>query len=273
VAGGDQREKIRERQAGMLGPSLASVYVARPLPERELVLMHRLDELRLAHAFLGSRKLTEQPQPEGHAVGRRHVRTLRRRMGIEPIFRRPRTSLPARDATVYPYRLGQVMSERPNQLRAFDVTYLPMAHGFLYVIQILDVYSRKVLAWRLSNSLTADLCVEAPSEALGTYGAPELLNNKQSAQFTSDERTGTLRAARVEISMDGKGRWIDNVFLERLWRDVKCEEVCLHGYGNGTAARAELAKYSRATTRSGFISRMSIGPLTRWTSGSSRSAS
>ena len=232
------------RQAEFLGLSRSSVYyVARPLPERDLVLMRRLDELHLAHPFLGSRKLAEQLQREGHPVGRRHVRTLMRRMGIETIFRRPRTSLPAREATIYPYRLGDVKIERPNQVWASDITYLPMAHGFLYLAAIIDVYSRKVLAWRLSNTLTADFCVEALNEALGTYGAPEMFNTDQGAQFTSEEWIETLKAAGVAISMDGKGRWIDNVFIERLWRSVKYEEVYLHGYASGTEARARLKEY------------------------------
>jgi len=232
------------RQAELLGVSRSSVYyVSRSLPERDLVLMRRLDELHLAHPFLGSRKLTEQLQREGHAVGRRHVRTLMRRMGIETIFRKPRTSIPAREATVYPYLLGEVKIERANQVWASDITYLPMAHGFLYLVAILDVYSRKVLAWRLSNTLTADFCVEALAEALRAYGAPEIFNTDQGAQFTSDEWIATLKAAKIEISMDGKGRWIDNVFIERLWRSVKYEEVYLHGYANGTEARAGLSKY------------------------------
>jgi len=232
------------RQAELLGVSRSSVYyVPRSLLERDLVLMRRLDELHLAHPFLGSRKLAEQLRREGHAVGRRHVRTLMRRMGIEAIFRKPRTSIPAREATVYPYLLGEVKIERANQVWASDITYLPMAHGFLYLAAILDVYSRKVLAWRLSNTLTADFCVEALSEALSAYGAPEIFNTDQGAQFTSDEWIATLKAAKIEISMDGKGRWIDNVFIERLWRSVKYEEVYLHGYANGTEARAGLSKY------------------------------
>jgi putative transposase len=170
------------RQAELLGLSRSSVYyVPRPLPARDLVLMRRLDELHLAHPFLGSRKLAEQLQREGHDVGRRHVRTLMRRMGIETIFRKPRTSLPAREATIYPYLLGDLTIERPNQVWASDITYLPMAHRFLYLAAIIDVYSRKVLSWRLSNTLTADFCVEALNEALGTYGAPAIFNTDQGA--------------------------------------------------------------------------------------------
>ena len=193
------------RQAELLGLSRSSVYyVARPLPERDLVLMRRLDELHLAHPFLGSRKLAEQLRREGHEVGRRHVRTLMQRMGIETIFRKPRTSLPAREATIYPYLLGEVKIERPNQVWASDITYLPMAHGFLYLAAIIDVYSRKVLAWRLSNTLTADFCVEALSEALGTYGAPAMFNTDQGAQpglKRSSQRSSSL-ASYTEVFME-----------------------------------------------------------------------
>ena len=173
-------------------------------------------------------------------MGRRHVVTLMRRMGIEVIYRRPRTSIPAREAAIHPYLLGNLAIDRPNQVWAADITYLPMAHGFLYLVAILDVASRKVLAFRLSNTLTADFCVEALEEALAKFGAPEIFNTDQGSQFTSEEWIKVLDDAGVAISMDGKGRWIDNVFIERLWRSVKYEEVYLHGYANGTEARASL---------------------------------
>ena len=232
------------RQAELLGLSRSSVYYTpRPLPERDLLLMRRIDELHLELPFYGSRKLAEQLQREGHEVGRRHVATLMRRMGIEALYRRPRTSLPARGAAIYPYLLTGLAIERPNQVWASDITYLPMAHGFLYLVAILDVASRKVLAFRLSNTLTADFCVEALQEALAKYGAPEIFNTDQGSQFTSDEWIRVLKDAGVAISMDGKGRWIDNVFIERLWRSVKYEEVYLHAYTNGTEARTALTRY------------------------------
>jgi putative transposase len=232
------------RQAELLDLSRSSVYYTpRPLPERDLKLMRRIDELHLELPFYGSRKLTRELQKEGHDVGRRHVTTLMRRMGIEAIYRKPRTSIPARGATIYPYLLGNLAIERPGQLWASDITYLPMAHGFMYLVAILDVYSRKVLAWRLSNTLTADFCVEALEEALARFGRPEIFNTDQGSQFTGDDWTKTLKAAGVAISMDGKGRWIDNVFIERLWRSVKYEEVYLHAYTNGTEARAGLIRY------------------------------
>ena len=233
-----------KRQAQLLGLSRSSVYyVARPLPERDLLLMRRIDKLHLQWPFYGSRKLTRELRGEGHEVGRRHVVTLMRRMGIEAIYRRPRTSIPAPGAGIYPYLLSGLKIERPNQVWASDLTYLPMAHGFMYLVAIMDVASRKVLAFRLSNTMTTDFCVEALEEALAKFGRPEIFNTDQGSQFTSEEWTNTLKAAGVTISMDGKGRWIDNVFIERLWRSVKYEEVYLHAYDNGTEARSALTRY------------------------------
>jgi len=232
------------RQAELLDLSRSSVYYTpRPLSDRDLGLMRRLDELHLQMPFYGSRKLTRELQKEGHDVGRRHVVTLMRRMGIEAIYRRPRTSIPAREAAIRPYLLGNLTIDRPNQVWASDITYLPMAHGFLYLVAILDVASRKVLAFRLSNTLTADFCVEALEEAMARFGAPGIFNTDQGSQFTCEEWTEVLDDAGVAVSMDGKGRWIDNVFIERLWRSVKYEEVYLHGYTNGTEARTSLTKY------------------------------
>jgi putative transposase len=205
--------------------------------------MRRIDELHLEAPFYGSRKLAEQLKREGHDVGRRHVRTLMQRMGIEALYRKPRTSIPARGATTYPYLLQGLQIDRPNQVWASDLTYLPMAHGFMYLMAILDVASRKVLAWRLSNTLTADFCVEALEEAMNKYGKPEIFNTDQGSQYTSAEWIAPLKAAGVAISMDGKGRWIDNVFIERLWRSVKYEEVYLRSYANGSEARQSLTRY------------------------------
>ena len=233
-----------KRQAELLDLSRSSVYYTpRPLSERDLMLMRRIDELHLELPFYGSRKLADRLQREGHKVGRRHVATLMRRMGIEALYRRPRTSIPARGAAIYPYLLSGVAIERPNQVWASDITYLPMAHGFLYLVAILDVASRKVLAFRLSNTLTADFCVEALEEAIAKFGVPEIFNTDQGSQFTSEEWINVLKDAGVAISMDGKGRWIDNVFIERLWRSVKYEEVYLHAYTNGTEARSGLTRY------------------------------
>ncbi len=233
-----------KRQAELLELSRSSVYYQpRPLSERDLGLMRRIDELHLEAPFYGSRKLAEQLRREGHDVGRRHIRTLMQRMGIEAIYRKPRTSIPARGAQVYPYLLNGLVIERPNQVWASDISYLPMAHGFLYLVAILDVASRKVLAWRLSNTLTTDFCLEALEEAMHKYGRPEILNTDQGSQFTDEDWITMLSGAGIAISMDGKGRWIDNVFIERLWRSVKYEEVYLRGYANGTEARHCLTRY------------------------------
>jgi putative transposase len=231
-------------QAELLDLSRSNVYYRpRPVSERDLKLMRRIDELHLEAPFYGARKIAAQLKREGHEVGRRHVRTLMRMMGIEALYRKPRTSIPARAATIYPYLLEGLLIERPNQVWAADLSYLPMAHGFMFLMAILDVASRKVLAWRLSNTMTTDFCVEALEEAMGKYGRPEIFNTDQGSQFTSEEWTAPLKAAGVAISMDGKGRWIDNVFIERLWRSVKYEDVYLRAYANGTEAREALKKY------------------------------
>jgi putative transposase len=235
-----------KRQTELLEVSRASVYYRpRAVSAQDLQLMRRIDELHLEAPFYGARKIAAQLNREGHEVGRRHVRTLMRRMGIEALYRKPRTSIPARGATIYPYLLDNLMIERPNQVWSSDLTYLPMAHGFMYLMAILDVASRKVLAWRLSNTLTAHFCVEALEEAMRKYGQPEIFNTDQGSQFTSDDWITPLKAAGVAISMDGKGRWIDNVFIERLWRSVKYEEVYLRAYANGTEARESLKIYFR----------------------------
>ncbi len=235
-----------KRQAELLDVSRASVYYRpRPVSARDLKLMRRIDELHLEAPFYGARKIGAQLNREGQEVGRRHVRTLMRRMGFEALYRKPRTSIPARGATIYPYLLENLVIDRPNQVWSSDLTYLPMAHGFLYLMAILDVASRKVLAWRLSNTLTTHFCVEALEEAMRKFGRPEIFNTDQGSQFTSEDWIAPLKAAGVAISMDGKGRWIDNVFIERLWRSVKYEEVYLRAYTNGTEARESLKIYFR----------------------------
>ena len=233
-----------KRQAELLELSRSNVYYQpRPVSERDLLLMRRIDELHLEAPYYGARKLAVQLRREGHSIGRKHVRTLMRRMGIEALYRKPRTSIPAREAAIYPYLLENRAIERPNEAWASDITYVPMAHGFLYLMAIIDVASRKVLAWRLSNTLTAEFCVEALEEALKKFGPPEIFNTDQGSQFTSEEWLTPLQAAGVAISMDGKGRWIDNVFIERLWRSVKYEEIYLRGYANGHEAERSLSKY------------------------------
>ena len=232
------------RQCAILDLNRTGVYYTpRPVSERDLALMRRIDELHLVHPFLGARKLARHLQREGFEVGRLHVTTLMRRMGIEALYRKPRTSIPARGASIYPYLLDHLVIDRPNQVWASDLTYVPMAHGFMYLVAILDVASRKVLAFRTSNTLTTDFCVEALIEALAKYGTPEIFNTDQGSQFTSAEWSEVLKAHDIRISMDGKGRWIDNVFIERLWRSVKYEDVYLHAYEDGRRLQAGLRKY------------------------------
>jgi putative transposase len=218
-------------------------YRPRGIAEGDLLLMRRIDELHLEHPFLGARKLARLLKDEGYAVGRRHVGTLMRRMGIEPIYRKPRTSLADKAHRIYPYLLSGVVVERPNQVWACDITYLPMARGFVYLVAILDLYSRKVMSWCTSNTLSSDFCVEALQEALTRFGKPEIFNTDQGSQFTAEVFTDTLQANAISISMDGKGRWVDNVFVERLWRSVKYEEIYLHAYETPQEVNAALNRY------------------------------
>ena len=214
-----------------------------PISALELRLMRRIDELHLEQPFYGSRKLLVLLRQEGFEIGRLHVRTLMRRMGIEALYRKPRTSLGNQAHRIYPYLLKEVTIERPNQAWASDITYIPMARGFGYLVAIIDLYSRKVLAHRLSNTMTADFCVEALEEAITRFGAPEIFNTDQGAQFTDTDFTDVLKKHAIAISMDGKRRWIDNVFIERLWRSVKYEEVYLKAYESLSDARAQLRSY------------------------------
>jgi putative transposase len=233
-----------KRQCELLSLNRTGVYYRpRPVPEADLQLMRRIDELHLQHPYFGARRLAKYLRREGFDVGRVHVGTLMQLMGIEALYRKPRTSIPARHSLIYPYLLAGLKIDRPNQAWSSDITYLPMAHGFLYLVAILDVASRKVLAFRLSNTLTADFCVEALKEALRKFGTPEIFNTDQGSQFTSEEWIDVLKTAGVKISMDGKGRWIDNVFIERLWRTVKYENVYLHAYRDGRDAEQRLASY------------------------------
>jgi putative transposase len=178
-----------------------------------LALMRRLDELHLKHPWMGSRSLRDQLQRAGVVISRDRVRRLMRVMGIHALYRKPRTTIPKQGHTIYPYLLGGLNIERPNQVWAADITYLPMARGFLYLVAIMDWHSRRVLAWRVSNTMTSDFCVEALEEALRRYGKPQIFNTDQGSQFTSEAFTGVLKGARIDISMDGKGRWMDNVFI------------------------------------------------------------
>ncbi len=231
------------RQCALLDISRSSLYY-RPkevLPG-DLALMKLIDQQYLATPFYGSRRMAVWLNRQGLPVSRKRVQRLMRTMGLQAIYRRPRTSQPASGHKVYPYLLGGMEITRPNQVWAADITYLPMARGFLYLVAIMDWYSRYVLAWRLSNTLDADFCVEALEEAL-SKGKPEIFNTDQGSQFTSEGFTGVLEQHTVRISMDGKGRYIDNIFVERLWRTVKYEEVYLKAYSNGREAEAGLEAY------------------------------
>ena len=209
----------------------------------DLVLMRRIDELHLELPFAGSRMLRDLLNAEGTKVGRKHVRTLMRLMGIEAIYRKKNTSRPHPDHAVFPYLLRGLTIDRPNQVWAADVTYIPMAKGFVYLMAVIDWFSRKVLSWKLSNSLSADFCVEAVQEAIARHGTPEIFNTDQGSQFTGSQFVSTLKAHNIRISMDGKGRWRDNVFVERLWKSIKYEEVYLHAYNTVSEAKAGISRY------------------------------
>ncbi len=232
------------RQTKALGISRGSVYyLPRPTSDADLVLMRRIDELHLDYPFAGSRMLMGLLKADGHEVGRLHVSTLMKKMAIAALYRRPKTSKPAPGHKVYPYLLRNLAVTRPNQVWAMDITYIPMARGFVYLAVVIDWFSRKVLAWRLSITLSADFCVEALEEALGRHGRPEIFNSDQGSQFTSADFIKVLKDAQIAISMDGKGAWRDNVFVERLWRTVKYEEVYLRAYGGVSEARASIGRY------------------------------
>ena len=231
-------------QAKALGISRGSVYyLPRPVPAADLAAMRRMDEMHLEFPFAGSRMLRDLLNREGIQIGRRHVATLMKRMGIEALYRRPNTSKPAPGHRIYPYLLRGMTIDRPNQVWAMDITYVPMARGFVYLAAVVDWYSRRVLAWRLSITMEAAFCVEALEEALARHGRPKIFNTDQGSQFTSHDFTGVLIKAEIAISMDGKGAWRDNVFVERLWRTIKYEEIYLRAYDTVTEARASIGRY------------------------------
>ncbi len=232
------------RQCELLGVSRSGLYYEpEPTDPEQLALMRRIDELHLKHPFYGSRLLAVTLRNEGRAVNRKRVQRLMRLMGIESMAPKPTTSEPHPEHVVYPYLLRGLRIERVNQVWATDITYIPMSSGFVYLVAIMDWYSRRVLSWRLSNTLDSSFCVEALEEAISRFGRPEIFNTDQGAQFTSEAFTQALRDRGVAISMDGKGRCLDNVFVERLWRSLKYEEVYLHAYGSVAEARAGIGRY------------------------------
>jgi putative transposase len=232
------------RQAEALNVSRSSVYyLPRAVPETDLLIMRRLDQLHLEFPFAGSRLLKGLLAAEGSQIGRRHVKTLMRRMGIEALYRRPRTTKSEPGHKIYPYLLRGKEITRPNQVWAMDITYIPMARGYVYLAVVLDWASRRVLSWRVSITMEAAFCVETLHDALEKHGKPEIFNTDQGSQFTGAAFTGVLADNAIAISMDGKGAWRDNVFVERLWRSVKYEEVYLRAYDSVSEARTSIGRY------------------------------
>ncbi len=232
------------QQSRILELSRSSLYYKAVLiSKRDLELMRVIDEIHLKYPFYGSRRIRNELRDLGHNAGRGHVSTLMKKIGIRTLYQKPRLSTPHPNHKVYPYLLRGVEISRSNHCWAADITYLPMARGFCYLMAIIDWASRRVLAWRLSNTLDASFCTEAIEEAISKYGTPEIFNTDQGSQFTSEAFTEILDTHSIRISMDSRGRWMDNVFVERLWRSVKYEEVYLKSYSTLTEARRELAGY------------------------------
>lgn len=232
------------KQAAAVGIARSTVYyLPRPILPEDLALMNRIDALHTEFPFAGSRMLRRLLAIDGSKIGRRHVKTLMQRMGIEALYRKPRTTKPEPGHKIFPYLLRGIAVTKPNQVWAMDITYIPMARGFVYLAAVLDWFSRRVLSWRVSISMDADFCVAALEEALAKYGKPEIFNTDQGSQFTGAGFIGVLEKSGIKISMDGKGAWRDNVFVERLWRSVKYEEVYLHAYDSVSVARERLGTY------------------------------
>jgi putative transposase len=232
------------RQAQVLKLSRSSVYYQPcPVSAADLLIMRRIDELHLDYPFAGSRMLRDLLRGEGVMIGRAHVITLMKKMGVEAIYRRPNTSKPTPGHKIYPYLLRGLTIDRPDQAWAMDISYIPMARGFVYLAAVIDWHTRRVLAWRVSITMEVEFCLEAVRDAMARHGKPQIFNTDQGSQFTSADFTGLLADNGVAISMDGKGAWRDNVFVERLWRSVKYEEVYLRAYDSVAEARASIGRY------------------------------
>ena len=232
------------RQCALLGLARSGVYRApRPANDDDLGVMRRLDELFTAWPFLGSRRMAAMLRAEGRTINRKRVQRLMRKMGIAALGPKPRTTKPAPGHKIYPYLLRDLKIERANHVWATDITYIPIGRGFLYLVAVIDWATRAVLSWRLSNTMDVSFCVSALEEALARFGKPEIFNTDQGSQFTSAAFTGVLAAAGIKISMDGRGRWMDNVFIERLWRSLKHEDVYLKGYADGREAKAGIGAW------------------------------
>ena len=240
-----REEKLSiQKQVRLLRLSRSSFYYRpRAISEVDLKLMRQIDELHLEYPFAGSRLLRDMLAQRGLQVGRKHVRTLMRRLAIEALYRKPNTSKPAPGHKIYPYLLRGLAITRPNQVWAMDISYIPMARGFVYLAAVIDWFSRRVLSWKLSNTMDVSFCLEALDEALAQYGKPGIFNTDQGSQFTSVAFTDRLKQEGIRISMDGKGRWADNVFVERFWRSLKYEHVYLHAYESVAAARNGIGGY------------------------------
>lgn len=234
----------KTRRCELLDVARSSAYY-RPTAasDAELALMRLIDEVHLQYPFYGSRRIRDELETRGHPMNRKRVQRLMRTMGLQALYPKRRTSMPDKSHKVYPYLLKDMTIERAKQVWAADICYIPMAKGFMYLVAIMDWRTRKVLSWRVSNTMDTDFCVEALEEALQRFGAPEIFNTDQGAQFTASAFTDVLKAHDVTISMDGKGRWVDNVFIERLWRSVKYEDVYLRAYETPADLRAGLARY------------------------------
>ncbi len=233
-----------QKQSKLLKVSRSSVYYKpQPLSEDELKLMRAIDELHLEHPFAGNRMLCDLLRRDGVSVGRRHMRTVMQRMGIEALYQRPNLSKPAPGHRIYPYLLRNVAVTGVNQVWATDISYVPMKRGFVYLIAVIDWFSRRVLSWKLSITMDVSFCLEALDEALRKHGKPEIFNTDQGSQFTSIDFTGRLRQEGIKISMDGKGRWCDNVFVERFWRSIKYEEIYLNAYESVSSALGGIGRY------------------------------
>lgn len=240
---GQQRISV-SRQCQLLAVPRSSVYTRpRGVPAADVELMRQIDALYLQWPFYGSRRLCDELRQRGERINRKRVRRLMRRMGLRAVYPKPRTSLPGQGHKIYPYLLKGLPIQRPNQVWASDICYVPMAKGFMYLTVIMDWYSRRVLAWRVSNTLDTELCLLALEKALADYGTPEIFNTDQGAQYTSAAFTAVLRGQNIQISMDGKGRWVDNVVVERLWRSVKYEDIYLRAYETPAALRTGLTHY------------------------------
>jgi len=232
------------RQCALLGlPRSTFYHVPIPVSDEELELMELIDRCHLKYPFYGTRRIRDWLEDQGHTVNRKRIQRLMRTMGIAALYPKRNLSLANQAHKVYPYLLRNLLIDRPNQVWATDITFIPMARGFVYLVAVMDWYSRRVLSWRVSNTLDTSFCTEALEEAIERYGAPGIFNTDQGCQFTSEDFTGVLKEHGVKISMDGKGRWVDNVFVERLWRSVKYEEVYLKAYDDIRSARASLGNY------------------------------